>query len=314
MAWISGALVAIVSLVAFPQKVEDAFGAGVKTIFQFPRILHASLNHFEFIRNYEAKQLISNLQPGVTLCVISANYGDLVGSGWNADLEIEYESSSTANGGSCDHPDSYDKQTMSAFLILDSFSYELAGNVTRSEGELPYSWSILDRFLIKEIYGTDFPGYEVWYIGNGVLKDANYQIKLTNNDAREYNLETSKIPRGILGWGIPDGQFYMTVSDKGEFESGVGLPEDMRRQDDQAVVLDWTDGAFKDGREIVDGKIKVGRLSHIYVSGCEAAAGFSMSPYFPGAIIPLFNLDTKLDCGGGEHDNGMEVTLVADEP
>lgn len=164
--------------------------------------------------------------------------------------------------------------------------------------------------------GTDFPSYDVWYVWSGKLTDAQSSIKLADDSEHEYELKTVKHKNIVIGWGTPEGLFHMYVDSNGKFVRSNGLPSDLANPNTYATELRWSGSEFvnQDGTPLPsnvfqDKVVRVPRLAHIYLSGCEPNTDFGSSSHFPGAIIPNFSQSPTLRCGLREEDESVEIKV-----
>jgi len=80
--------------------------------------------------------------------------------------------------------------------------------------------------------------------------------------------------------------------------------------------LHWDGDTFVDaqGQDVSAGFVHGAVLTlpplvHLYISGCEAAEGFTTSALFPGAVVPLFDQSPRIQCGGRNEEEHKDFTL-----
>jgi hypothetical protein len=310
-------VLAIVAVMTFPEKIEKAYEVAVRTLARLPRPAITLWYGIERNRDATALRLTRELHPGAALCVVKAAMADLVEDGWKADLVIEYAQQPTDPHAACVE-DGSGYPSVAVFTFTPAFSaFRYAGDL-KSEG-LPFTWTINGRFLFLNYYGTDFPGIGIWYLYDGQLKDAQAQITLPDDSEHEYTLQSRPIPGGLIGWGTPEGLFHMTVAADGTFVKAPGLPPALARLDSFAMDLHWDGDTFVDaeGHDVSSGFVHGSVLTlrplvHLYISGCEAVQGLTISALFPGAVVPVFNQAPLIRCGLKNEDEFKDFTLERD--
>jgi hypothetical protein len=311
---VASVISAILAVLTFPKKVIEASDVSSQTWASIQRPLVALW--YGHIGNLTGKagRLVTELHPGSDVCVVKSALADLKRDGWEADLVIVYAQKPADKSFGCGtHPDA--PRPLLAVFTPSGFSFRYAGTAGASD-DPPSEWTTRDGFLFRKWEGTDFPSLDVWYLYSGALNNSGTNLKLTDDSEHEYDLRTKKYEDGVIGWGTPEGLFYMEVSPEGKFVKANGLPKALFRPDSSAVDLRWLGTSFADssGKELSsdqfkDFKLQVTPLSHLYVSGCEPVQGFMSSQYFPGAVVPIFNQSPQLRCSGSNEDEFTDITV-----
>ena len=322
---VSGIVATVVGVLLFQKNITDAYDATMKTFSYAPRPYFHVRMRSESTRSETALGLLQLLH-GSDICVLATVVTDMRESGWNADLAVSYMAKE--EDGSCEpivgSPPSL------AFFTPSGFTLRHAGSYSGQDGGLPFLMSAAGPFIFQMFTGTDRPFVHIWYLHRGEARAVeNFRIDLTDYAEFEYNLEFRPVPGGIIGWGTPNGLFHLLIGQDGTATAGRGMPPGMRSRDAHAVSLHWDFETFRRPPENVglslpssasanaweeyagveregDGvvAIQLGRLDRLYVTSCAPVSGFSTSDaQMPGALIPHFQQQPRLECSGRGEDH-----------
>ena len=311
---LGAAVMAALGAMAFPKQVEDSIEIASRTINRIPRPAMALWYGHVRGPSAEALSLVRALNPGTKVCLVRSEIHDLVGDGWNADLIAEYAPTPHEPTIKCGaYPDA-PRPAMAVFM-QHGYHFNYAGTGGAAD-DPPSSWATEGRFILKTWAGTDNPFITIFYVKDGTLYDAHDGIRLTDSSEHEYELKTHDYTNGFIGWGVPEGIFHVEIGSDGKFVKAPGMPKGYIKNDSRAIVLNWDGTQFANlPSALPDGKtLKIPEASHLYVSGCETARGFSQPPELLGAAVPLFDQHPLLQCGGTSEDDETDIDVVEDDP